>query len=970
MYEKDIHDFNCFYIFDLNPFKAYSDEDIIDSINEHCKKWTDTLKSRNSDSEEKVKARFLLDSLNAMRNRMMDPRLRMEEVEDAKKLICKLSQSLNRCCIVMSDGLKYVFPGETYALMSDIGWNAIDEEDLLSCADLSNEQLGICRYSKLIPTVKQILLCGMTSPSELLNKICDDLNELSGFKLPDNYDATSFDKTLEACKKKLSLVQDSNYPMRDVYRQAVNSISSVSDKDERTKGIRELCKAWCTAELIIRTMDAEKHMGVFGHTYVMDMVNCYADQVDDIELLTSVLLHLCYNNHIAVNMSSDDVVSLRCPSCLSILQGSNTISCPVCGLSLKNPCPKCNCLLNPNDKQCTLCGCDIAYSNRILADKYDLIDGYLEKGKIHSAIMAINPIRIKYPYSKTVLEMDKTIDCYKEQRDRNLESAMKAYMSGNYYDAYARLSQFLIDYPEDGGDYKDALFDSDAHISNSNRYCAESDNAQSDHKLSILLDASTACQDNPEVLKRLSKYPPSAPISVHTQTHVGCISIHIVPPNDDRMVKFRVYRRIFGENDRLYIGTISDASYDDHTTVPGTAYEYDVFSERGLIRSIDCASSNRSMSISEIKDPHSSEEDGIIDLTFIKAKGSTKTIITRISESGESTFITDSNHFADTVANPGEKLTYAFRSVYRLDDRELLSDGIEITAYTKPVIPEITDLKITECKEGFKAKWKCDADVVLYTTDNENRRYIGVDLLSTFNRTLKRIEPLHVINDGIIFNTDNEELFTIVPVSVIGNYGREGVSIEVANIKPFRKATVCNHDGECTIKMDWPKNASKAHISWVVNGEERTEYRSISEYSNEGFRIVPDTEGLITFKIYAVYNLHNKDMESPPITLQCYLGNRILVFYNVRNNKHSKKIVLRASVDSIPPIIAVTSGSGMPLTPFEGRILWETDKNIDLRNGMNAIKISSLSSKDNVRLFFKNVEDNNVYALICEDWRR
>lgn len=970
MYERDMHDFNCFYVLDLDPFKAYSDEEIINRIDERRKEWTGTLKSRSSESEEKVRARFLLDSIDTMRNRMMDPCLRNAEVEDAEKLIRKLSQSLNRCCIVTSDGSKYVFPGETYTLMSDIGWTSVDEMDFLSCADLKNEQPEICRHSKLIPTVKQILLCGTTSPSELFNRICDDLSELSGFKLLDSYDSTSFDKTLEACKKKLSHVQDSKYPMRDVYRQAVNSISSVSDRDERTKGIQELCKAWCTAELITRTMDAEKHMGVFGRTYVMDMVNCYADQIDDRELLVSVLLHLCYNNHIAVNMSSDDVVSLRCPSCLSLLQGSDTATCPVCGVSLKNPCPKCGCLLNPDDKQCTLCSCDITYSNAILTDGYRQIDKYLEKGKIHSAIMAINPLRIRFPHSKTVVEIDKMIECCEKQRDDDLKNAMDAYSSKNYYEAYVELSRFITDYPEDGSDYKGYLSDSNSHISDSNEHCTKSDNAQPECKLPMLLDASTACQDNPEVLKRLRSYPPSAPISVHTQTHVGCISIHIIPPADDRMVRFKIYRRISGEDCSSYIGTIRDTSYDDRTAVPGTVYEYDVFSERGLIRSMDCTSSNKSISISEVGNPHSSEDDGSMNLTFIKAEGSMKTVIHRISESGESTFNTDSDHFIDSNVNPGEKLTYTFRSVYRLDDTELMSDGVEITVSTKPIIPKITDLKITECREGFKAKWKCDADVVLYTTGDKNRKYIGVDLLSTFDRTLECIEPLHILNDGMIFDANKEGLFKIIPVSVVGHYGREGAGIEIANIKPFRKVTVCNHDGECTIRMDWPENASKAHISWVANGEERTECRDISEYSNEGFRIVPDTEGPVTFNIRAVYSLHNKDVESPPVSVQCYLGNRALVFYNVRNNRYSKKIVLRASMDSIPPVMAVTSGGGLPLTPFEGRTVWSTDGNIDLINGTATITVPFSSSKDNIRLFFKNIEDNNMYVLICENWRQ
>lgn len=969
MYEKDLHDFNCYHILNLNPFDAYSDEDIFNCIRDCKKRWTTTLNSRSSESEDKVRARFLLDSVNEIEARMKDPKRRKLESENAEKLICKLSQSLNRSCIVTSDGTRYVFPGEIYTMISDIEWDSIDEDTFISHADLKNEHPGLIRYSKLIPTVELILLCGMTSPSELLNRICDDMKELSGFILPENYDQTSFDKTLDACKQRLSRVQDSKYPMRDVYRQAVNSISTISDRDDRTSGLEKLCNAWCISESISDTMNAERHIGIFGREYVMDLIHAYEDRIEDIDLLISVLMYICYNRHIAINMSSDNITSVRCPSCLSILSNSETTICPICGLSLKNPCPKCNCLLDPTTDRCKLCGCDIAYSNDYLSERTKVIEQYLKNGKIHSAIMELSPIRTKYPYSRIVHEMEKNIDDSKKQRDEIISSAMKAYNSHNYHEANEGLSYFISKYPEDGSDYKNQKYESAAHVSKSRDLCAESERAQPNDRLEILLNASSMCPDNPDVLRRLAEYPPSAPVSAETVSHVGYISIHILPPSDTRMIKYAIYRRISGQKDSERIGIVSDTIYDDHTTVSGIHYEYDVFSERGNIRSVDYVSSNKSISLSEVGNPRSYEYDGTIELNFIKAVGSARTAIHRISSSGETVFFTDSDRFADSTVQPGESLRYIFKSIYKLGDLELYSDGVEITASVKPIIPKITDFRINECSEGFKAKWKCDADVILYLSDKKDRKYIGTDVLSTFNRSMKRIEPLKIINEGMIFVADKEGLFTITPVSVIGNYGREGVSMEIANIRPFKNVMIHNHGKECVIRMDWPVLASKARISWIVGDAENSVDMDKSEYTSEGFRINIDSDDLVVFKISAVYNLYQNDIESQPITIQCNLGERRLVSYSVYNGRRSKKVTIRApGLTSIPPVIVVASPNSLPLMPYEGKVVWKTDKNLDIVDGMHIISIPFISSSETVRLFFRNVSDNDIYGLICDNW--
>ena len=969
MYEKHKEDFNCFHVLNLNPFEtdAYSEEDIIERISECREKWERCFRSRNSEAEDKISARIRIDSIDIIEHRMTDLELRKIEASEAVKLVTKMAMSLVSDSVVTPDGVIHVFPDSVRNLLDNAEWDSVEVSDLLSCANLSESSPELPVSGVMIRTVNHIRQCGMSLPSEFLNMITDDINDLSKYRLKDGFDKESFLETLNACKKKLSLVQDSNYPMRDVYFRTVNAISSSEKSRNESVDLEKLCKAWEVADCIVGTISAEKHLRVLGSTYMHDLIGCFTDQTDDYGLVQSIVLFLCYNDHIPVDMTSDDVNSVRCPSCLALINKSKTSKCPVCGAVLKHPCPKCGCLLPPRERHCHQCHCDIDYSELRLSEKYDEIEHLLESGKIHSALMAFQSIGNKYPYSETVSGISELINKYKSERDKKSEHAMKSYNSGRFFDAHEKLTCFISEYPEDGSDYKGYLTDCKMHIAESDRLCAESDEYQGDHRLSILLNASSVCTDNPRVVSRLEKYPPAEPQSITAESCSGSIVLRIIPPAGNRMTVFRVYRENILTGEKSFVYDVDSAVCEDRMTEPGAPFRYEAFSVRGGIRSIRSATSDAAIRLSEPGNPKSEEKDGGITISFVKAPNSCKTLIRRELNTGITDFFTETECFTDPTLSPGEHVTYTLKSVYRLNGKEVLSDGIMIACAMKPYIPEVNNLHISRCIDGYKAKWDCEADVVLYVSVKSDRRYLGVRPISEFDRTMKRITPTHILSKGMIFKTDEEGEFEIVPVSVSGNTGREGVAVFMINVSPFKNVTIREVEKTCIIKMDWPKDASEARISWSVNGTEYTEIKKSSDYTPDGFVFSAETEGWVEFRICAIYRSYGKSLTSNPVVLRCFLGTRKLIRYSIVENRFWKGITVSSdSVTSIPPLIAVGLTNGLPLTPHEGRVVWES-KMLTLRNNKISFTVPQTSSSEKVRLFFRNNTDYEQYSLVYDN---
>ena len=115
-------------------------------------------------------------------------------------------------------------------------------------------------------------------------------------------------------------------------------------------------------------------------------------------------------------------------------------------------------------------------------------------------------------------------------------------------------------------------------------------------------------------------------------------------------------------------------------------------------------------------------------------------------------------------------------------------------------------------------------------------------------------------------------------------------------------------------------------------------------------------------------------VESPPSEVHIYTTDCTRVRYTLTKERGNIRIDLKTdpSIESLPRMVLVSGSDGIPLNRKDGTVEWESEIQLDLKNGEKDLTIMHKMPKrpEMFRLFFVDDEKYNLFGLIHPVFRR
>ena len=779
---------------------------------------------------------------------------------------------------------------------------------------------------------------------------------------------------LTACSRKLNDVSDRRFRDRDIYINILRQIQDIVDDPDKMDAVARYIDVTEPVRSIMSRLSMEKGHNL-GSMYFENLLDHVLTEYDDRELIKDIVAMECYSSHIPLNLRTDDVDTVRCPDCGTLITGRSTSQCSVCNFHLRKVCPLCNAGSSLDTSECPSCGYPFDTEDLALGQSAERYNDSIESGNLVTAGRTLDILRSTYPHYRNLPIMEERLEESQRLADNTRGNANRLYYSGKYNAAMKEYEQYASSFPEDyslDNESQSRLRECTKRVKEAGELLGLASRSIGTAELGLLQRASRVCPDHPKVLERVSEFPPLPPKNAKAVSSHGGIMVTYDGP-DDPDVSYSITRVEVDSGRETELEFIRGKQVFDRDAPPGMECTYRIHSKRGCVLSRGYALTLPAMSVSDVTGLTSHVDETGIHLDFTRPVGSTATVIVRESDAEVVEYRTDGDGFTDSDVDDRTGYRYHVRSEFRVGSEKLLSDGLTVSVKTFSHPDAVRDLNIRRTDDGrFLATWKCGDRVCLFLDRDVGSRPRGIAPLGTFHDGMVPINPTRIYDDGMEFELDVFGDIAIVPVSVLDGYGCEGARAILTIMETFSNVRIHPKRDQCLITMDWPDKANWAEID-VVRGDD-VQSHTFSRYEyNYGSISVPLDEGYdYECRIHAIYDTKSVRLKSDPVVAHVSTRRREMLSYTVSCERHGSVVEFEVpqSMEHIPRMVAVRTAEGIPLSPSDGFVIWDSEDAIEVRQGKATIYAKGKEFDSSTRLFFADTSEYQRYSVMHPLGRR
>ena len=989
----------CFLI-GLNPFKetSYSAAKINEKIDAKAKKWTKDSNDNQSGFSRRFKASQLAQAVPDMHTVMKNPQLRAGEfIEGQKKLRAKASK-LRKDAIILHDGRYLLLSGAEDELAKKLKWGDVDGKTLIQASGLNI----VAKLPELISKNVKIAFGGMSdlgidSPTELLNSLIDIPElEIRTNRLNDGCGCDQIRAAFQVVETRLNAIRAGLILNQDAYITAIRQMKLVlNDKD--LEQLRSYGRCMKALEPAMETMDEDAGLP-FTSNYIDSLLSIYArNKQVDYSMAVAILENYCFRKRYGANFSQKDSRLTLCPTCKAMIEeGASNIYCPVCGAAVQVICPRCNTRQCATNQMCIKCGFDFKNGLDSAKRTESAIRTKLAVGLVSEAAELTAGLARDFPSYPPLEELKRLTDEANRRYQQTLARLHDDYRVRCMYDLKRTAEQTRTEFPSLLNDpvlaaqYREAA----EKVADAEKFCGEAAHKTGSEAMDLYIRAADRCPDHPEAVSKLKDFPPEAPADASIQTRDDTVVLRYAVPEDRRGMTFCIYRNkgTLPRVDRssVPLAEIPGGVYQDRTLDPGADYYYAIYSRRWGILSRDCASCGPAIVFREVTNAVITPIEDGLHIEFAAPRGCSRVRIWR-KEGAQAAGIgdevevqhDDSSRLNDRGLRGGIKYHYLFVAEYDVNGRTERSLGVEYVGETVCYPDPVMDMKIGWNKNdgSYTARWSSTEKVELYASPKRVKLYGLTVAMDDLQSWMKKIEPLETYRDGCRFELPDGAVCFIYPMIPVGRTAVRGRETMITNLRPFRDVEKRLNGNECNLSMTWPPDAESA-VAVVGDRAEkadqpRSEKISISREAYDADRCLRISMGQAkkkTVALYAVYDIDGRKTMSPGVVLDLYSGACSKIRYTLNGEQGRTRkdgtvvLALDASEQlSLPPMVMVAVGEGLPLKMTDGAVIWESGGPVELSGGKAVFTFTVPRDRADVhrmRLFFPNQEDYNLYRFI------
>ena len=984
----------------IDPFRDtdYGTEEIGKIIENKEKRW----RQGSTDMQKEAKARYKYGVLLAMVPEidayMSDPQSREADLEEARILLKGRCQKLRTSCVILEDGTHVVLKMDLKTFKNNLNWENIEEKRIMELAGVVDRRPALPVSDEVEMIHKEIEKFGVYTPADVLNILIlnpdlkIDADELSDASTP-----STIRSAFEACNSRVQNVNANLLKNQDLFVSFLRELKRIVTDDGELRSLVSYSICNRDLEPILERMQEEYGRTMLSRGYIDDLIRTLAPDVD-LTLAIPILENFCYRKNIYANFSGEDQVSLRCPSCESLVTaGPGDCYCTACGYRIRFECPGCHMVQSANNRFCPSCNFDFETGPAKAKSLETMFRKDLKDGDMKSASENLSALKAGFSTLVDIEFLTRRFEDASKYIDEARSALNRALENERFYEAGSMGEELIQLYPKAlegdiGIQYrlKEATRrreNADAHYAKAMGIAKDDPDAA----LSLCIMAVSECQDHPGAKSMLNAHPPEDPELLDGEVDGTTLNVVFDGP-DEKGVTYCIYREK-GQWPEVNDSTVpyfetTQKTFEDSRMEVATDYYYKIYTRRWGVLCRNPGTVGPVTTYEPVRNVEVEKMRGGFRLTFEKPRAASRVVVTRGDPDANTLAelpIGTQTVYEDLGLQRGKVYHYRFEAEYTGSRGMKRSHPYEVVVEVMDAPEPPRNLRINwdNANDVYTARWESDRKVILFSSTLEHNFDSDIVNMDSLRSSMSEVNILREGSCAAHFHMDEGEVKHIYPVIPMGKIGVVGEECRVVGSKPFRNIEKRMGAEDCTITMEWPNRAVEARI--VISDDiprgldcDTAEMIVVNRKDYErtnNIRIPLGEHPHRVLNIFAMYRVQGGNMvESPPSEVHIYTTDCTRVRYTLTKERGNIRIDLKTdpSIESLPRMVLVSGSDGIPLNRKDGTVEWDSEIQLDLNNGEKDLTIMHKMPKrpEMFRLFFVDDEKYNLFGLIHPVFRR
>lgn len=986
----------------LNPYKKYSDDQILAAIDAVKAQWEKDLKAHNKSPGQLYQINENLKMIPSMTEDLKNPVSRDREFEEAKKIIKKKLSGLMRKVIVLTDGRIVIPPSTIQDLKDKMNWNVVSNSTLKDAlGDIITTFSPSINY-RTSEAYKRMNELDTHSPVELLNKVIriKEMNIQTGF-VDETTSPDNLRRAYGEAYSRIDCLKANRFEYQDLYYKVLLAVKNTINTDEGLDELNRYCLCMRVLGPVFQQMEDDSGIQ-FSRTYIDGLLKNYASNTGaDLDLCIELMEEFCIKRVFPANFSKKESSLGTCPKCKTLIfSDPNCFYCPGCGFAVNSICPSCGRAQTANNEFCVACGINIETAVNTAKAEVTKIKDLLSSGKVIEVSEVFGELSKNYPSFDLIPQIEAKIKSATEKVNEIYAEVETDYVSSRFFALKKAVENGLLLFPHllDREDIRSRYEVACEKVALADNLCVEAAKRSEEESRELYIQASEFCLDHPECVAKLRNVPPDGPADAKFECTDNGISISYSIPEDRRGVRFCIYRN------SVYPPEVDQSTtplfetdkwvFTDNTAEPGIEYYYRIYSRRWGILSQEYAECGPAVLLNEVTDTKIEPVEDGLKIMYTRPAGCSRVRIWRKASDSplgeeDEIFHNDTGVVFDIGLQSGMLYHYLFVTEYEINGNSLRSNGTTASGHTADLPTPVEDLTVTwdRKRNCYIADWTGPENTFLYYALSKSDLPEVHTTQKTLSDNMVRIDPLNSDDELFRFKLPVATVVYVCPVIKVGNTFIRGRECVVADLRPFKNLSHSVEGRTAKLTLTWPEDAE--NLFAVVSGKNPDGTDDISEYTvsrNEydsynffAFPLKGSAKTKVT--VFAEYSVDEKKLRSigRSTEIVCYRCSTIrysLSLESVKGDRKVSRVRIKFSCDNrsnIPRCVMVVANGFIPLRAKDGKVIWESDEPVILLDGSTEVSFVTPKEKadlGHMRIFFADKEDYNKCHFMHPIFRR
>ena len=974
---------NYFILLELPFDPPVSDaKKIEDAINEKRNQWSKDL----NNPVKKTKASECLNELENIKRVMMDPELRKQEAEKAKKLkagkLKELEEKLN-LYRTKGDTLTERDMKGLLKIFGPFGFTADEIQKLFAKGSKKEEKID---PSEVLDKTMAKNVENFMRQLDMQDKTLYDF-----LGLPPSASCSQLTAAADAVKKKI--LAKGEKTGRDNAIQSLCGLCVTIFKDAASKrkydNYVNLTRYSAVNSAIDElAMSNQKRIEPKMKETIIDIaVKQYGLGVSDASMYIN---HYCA--YMGYALPENKIVCGLCGA----ENPAGTTNCIKCGKPLIIHCPACDAENNNSAKTCAKCGFDLTKMEKAVELLRQAKQKYAEKA-LEEAERLVKEAEAYWPNHPEVQNLGKTIKDEREKAAKTIAAIMEDLQDKKLYAAQTKIDQakasgFSVD-PAVAQRVADTLREVESKL-------AQMRAASGDAAFTIAMQLTELIADSDELNQSLQKFPPAEVPAVSCKRIGDDVSISWQASPSIGQIAYVVVRK---ENthpndpkDGTTIYTGKELTYTDSNAPKNTLLYYSVFAVRIGVYSKATRLEETIAVVGKVGNIKAIGGDEMVTLSWTKAPTVTEIRLYRYcgyerpqdDSAYEAVPCTRLDGLTVNGLTNGTNYWFAVSAGHTLNGKTYFSEKVYLAAVPQKPARPLQNFQVQLLDEVFHATWsQSEWDVILLYAKTKPEYAVGTiydlnELLSKYEKidiNLKSLTEaefrLNFVGEcyiipGVI-NASNVILNTAAYISSVP--GVKDVSFDLNSA-----AT------EMYVNFTWPKKIDRSLLVYRMDTyptgiddplAHKVECSKHQYESNEGILINNPAKGTFYAEIYTYFENDGRRVYSEPCRALLSNEPQKDVVYTLKYKKpglFNKKCTLTVEIETdggcvFPGFVVIGKFKSTPLKRSDGDVICTVGENTEIQGSHTfEFDITPLRKETRLKMFFLNDKNYKSFKIACK----